>query len=811
MASTEWNPTRVESSMQMLVRLLIASVALAALEGAALPPSFVDSSREELIKAAPDLSGLQFDSDQSTLEPLLGATGQQLESMLARFVNVSIAEDVHVMRFDTAPLIWKEHRDKFQYVVETRPFAELRRPVPNSSNGFPIAGNFVDMLGDLLPQNQKQFRFRYLGHLMEGGARRFVVAFAARDGSQQGLAWMDAKTKQIVRLRTDGKLSRDVRFIPVEFFAPATTLWLPSSATVNVRFPAGELHSVHRFSDYHLEGSEKSIGAAAKPDTEADAIEVLLEGVLALEAGTPAEAVVPLREATRRLGDRFEPGYYLGLALYRSHDLAGAETQFREAVKRSPNMAAAHNELGAVLFERGDRSGAVAEFQEALRLEPGNQKMVANLAQAQLGPAKLELGDSSLTMQAPASAAPGDLTVKVNVRQVLVPVVVTNAEGHHISGLTAADFKVFEDGVEQKIIAFSSERSDLTIPVTPSAAPGGANNVAAASSPKPAATPRTYIICLDMLHSSFSNFVHVREALQKLFREERPGDSQFVVIALGRTIQVLQNTTPDPAKVLETLNGGEFKKISQQNMQGASQSEISQYEVKLQDVRSACDSGDTECGIQKPMLPHEAQMLADHERYRTTQFAGEFRAVMEQLARGNGRRTVILVSDGFPLAPGAVPFGLLQAYFSEFRSAKSMEADQLQNVLEPIFRLAVKANVPVYTIDSRGLYTESAFDASRTVNLTVATQVTMAMNNIAVDQGQTLSEIAAATGGKAFQNSNDLALGMKKALADGREYYMLAYVPSNDVQDGKFRKIEVKVRETNATVSAKRGYWASSP
>jgi VWFA-related protein len=777
--------------MPMRFRFLIATIALPALQGAALQPSFVDSSREELIKAAPELSRVQFDSDQSTLEQLLVVTGHQLESMLAKLINLSIAEDVHEMRFDSKPLLWKDRRDKFQYVVETRPFAELRRPVPNSSNGFAIAGHFIDLLGDFLPQNQKQLRFRYLGSFMEGGSGRFVVAFAARDGSRQGLVWVDETTKQIVRLRMDDRFTRDVRFVPVTFSVPAVTLCLPSSATVNLRLASGELHSVHRFSDYHLEGSEKNIGAAAKTVLEEDAIEVLIDGVLALEAGTPADAMVPLREAARRLGNRFEPGYYLGLALYGAHDLAGAETQFREAVKRAPNMAAAHNELGAVLFERGDRAAAVTEFQEALRLEPGNPKMLANLDQAKLA--------------APASTAAGDLTVKVDVRQVLVPVVVTNQEGRHITGLTAADFKVFEDGAEQKIIAFSSERSDLTSPVTAN----HVNNMAA-NSPTPVAARRTYIICLDMLHTSFSNFVHVREAMQKLFREQRLGDSQFLVIALGRTVQVVQNTTPDPAKVLETLNGAEFKKISEQSMQGSSQSEISQYEGKLQDVRSACDSGDTECGIQKPILPRDAQMLADHERYRTMQFASEFRAVVEQVARGNGRRTLVLISDGFPLAPGAVPYGLLQAYFSEFHSNKNMEADQLQNVLEPIFRLAAKANVPVYTIDSRGLYTESAFDASHTVNLTVATQVTTAMNNIAVDQGQTLSEIAAATGGKAFQNSNDLAAGMKKALADGREYYMLAYVPSNDAQDGKFRKIEVRVRDANATVSAKRGYWASS-
>jgi VWFA-related protein len=208
------------------------------------------------------------------------------------------------------------------------------------------------------------------------------------------------------------------------------------------------------------------------------------------------------------------------------------------------------------------------------------------------------------------------------------------------------------------------------------------------------------------------------------------------------------------------------------------------------------------------MLPREAQALAEHERYRTTQFANQFRAVVEQVARGNGRRTLVLVSDGFPLAPGAVPFGLLQAYFPEFRSTQAMEADGMQDVMEPIFRLAAKANVPVYTIDSRGLYTEAAFDASRSANVSVATQVTMALNNIAMDQGQTLSEIAAATGGRTFQNSNDLAAGMKKAFADGREYYMLAYVPTNETQDGKFRKIEVEVRDNKATVSAKRGYWA---
>jgi len=222
-------------------------------------------------------------------------------------------------------------------------------------------------------------------------------------------------------------------------------------------------------------------------------------------------------------------------------------------------------------------------------------------------------------------------------------------------------------------------------------------------------------------------------------------------------------------------------------------------------VRAACDARDPSCAPRKRGLPGQAEALAERERVWTAQFLAEFRSIVEQLARGGGRRTLILISDGFLLAPAKIPFELLQAYFPDIRSLRSL--DTMQDSVEPIFKLAVKGNVPIYTIDSRGLYVSPTLDASRSGIMPV--QVDQALNSIALDQGQTLSEIAAATGGTAFHNSNDLSLGLKKAFADGREYYMLAYVSTNEAQDGKFRKIEVKVSNTKATVNAKRGYWAT--
>ena len=83
------------------------------------------------------------------------------------------------------------------------------------------------------------------------------------------------------------------------------------------------------------------------------------------------------------------------------------------------------------------------------------------------------------------------------------------------------------------------------------------------------------------------------------------------------------------------------------------------------------------------------------------------------------------------------------------------------------------------------------------------------MNDSAADSGATLSEIAAATGGTAFQNTNDILGAFERAFADGREYYTLAYVPSDSNLDGKYRTIAVRVRDSKLTVRAKRGYWAT--
>lgn len=737
--------------MCSLPRLALAGLVLAV---CAAGQPFVDSAPQALIQANPELRGLEPTQDQTALEPVLRLMGQHLDSMFNDFINVSFAEQVHGLRYEPTRSLWADHTDNFHYIVRVHPFEEVRDPAPGKSS-FLLANGFVAMLADLLPDSQSRSRFRLLGRISESGHPAHLLAFLTKDGKRQGLVWVDVETKRILRLRVDSlqppsgetysRFTRDVRFLEVNFPKLDSTVWLPSLATVDLRIPNADLHSVHRFSEYMLEGSvddadasRRKMGAgdpSSPPPAPDDPYELLYRGFATLASGNPAKAIPLLDAARQLLPERSEIPNYL---------------------------AAARNQLTA-----GSSAGVM----------------------------KLD--------------APG--AIKVNVRQVLVPVVVTYKDGHHVFGLTKSDFHVFEDGVEQKITAFASERSDTPegeSPDVPEVPAGHGPSVSAAPASAAPRISHSYLICLDLLHASFGNFVYVRDALEKLFRQERPGNSEYAVIAVGESTEIIQNVTTNPGDVLESLGGKNFRTIFRKSAKSMSDAQVSAYEHHLVDVRVACDSHEPDCDALKQGLPGQANAFTQYEQFSATQFLTQLRSLVEQLGHTPGRRTLVLVSDGFLLTPGEVPFDLLHAYFPEFTSLRSIE--RVSNLIDPIYRIAAQRNVMIYTIDSRGLYTPPALDASRSGGGSATTRVNTTWDSIAQNQQLTLSELAATTGGISFLNRNDILTGLQRAFADGRDYYMLAYVPTNPTADGKFRKIDVRVRDSKARVNAKRGYWATA-
>lgn len=831
------------------------SMVLAAAYGGTVQKPFIECDREELLRAVPDLAGLQFDTNQDNLDGLLRDAGTNLDSMFARLVDLSAAEDVNEMRFEEA-VAGTHRREEFRYGVKVLPaggptrFNEFRADASTGAAvqspaliDFLVSERFLHSLNYLLPEYQAQWRFRYAGRLTSGSQDYFIVVFAQRPDGLQGIVWIDATSKRIVRLRTDlagpsddfplASLTTDLSLIPVNFKSIGTVFWLPARVTVHARFAGGELHSVHRFSDYQTE-REHSAGlqAATAPRGE-DAYELVARGIALIEQGKPGGAIDVLREAVR-LNPEMPASYYnLGNALRATGDMAGAEGELREAAKLVPDSGVVHNLLGVVLSKRGNVPGSVDEFRRSAQIQPKQPIAHFNLAQAleksgdrtaaleeyktasDLAPdnAIFKTRYQQMELAAKAGSAP-ETTIKVDVRQVLVPVIVTDKEGHHVTGLNQADFQVFEDGVEQKISAFSVEDAGRTGEPAAVRGAGPASEPApsqAAPEPPPASKPtpirRTYAICVDSLHSAFGNMVAVRQALVKLFHSEQPGDSQYVVLAVGTSTQVVQNITTDPEKALQAIESKDFQKVFLASRKTSSADDLLDFRRQLDRIRAACDAGQPECQL-KSMLPSRANEIASAERVYNMSFLTQFQSVVQQLSRARDRRTIVLISDGFELVPGKEAFELLVAYFPEMRSNGLRTTERMPD-LDPILRLAANSNIPVYTIDSRGLYTQSFFDASNPGGVSRMMPALLSIMSTAdSDAGATLSEIAAATGGTAFQNSNDLLMGMKRAFADGRQYYLLAYVPSNSNQDGKFRSISVRLRDHKVVVQAKRGYWA---
>ena len=71
-----------------------------------------------------------------------------------------------------------------------------------------------------------------------------------------------------------------------------------------------------------------------------------------------------------------------------------------------------------------------------------------------------------------------------------------------------------------------------------------------------------------------------------------------------------------------------------------------------------------------------------------------------------------------------------------------------------------------------------------------------------------LRSLSEDTGGYAAVNSNDFSRAWERIVADNSSYYVLGYYPKNEKRDGRFRRIEVKVRREGVEVRTRKGYTA---
>jgi VWFA-related protein len=390
---------------------------------------------------------------------------------------------------------------------------------------------------------------------------------------------------------------------------------------------------------------------------------------------------------------------------------------------------------------------------------------------------------SALLLNAQEPSKSGQ-AISVTTRLVEVNVVVTDDKGQPVSDLTQEDFTIFEDGKPQKLASFAAHRKLPAGSPSRQAQPlpeGIFSNLAPEDDRGP-----VIILLVDALNTPLRDQAYAREQLIKYLKTQHQPGQKMAVYALTNTLLLLQDLTTDPEALRAALERRRPHKS-----------------VLLEEE----DRDDHMAGI-------NPEFLANLERFRQEEVAqrADMRvqltlAALELLGKAYGgvpgRKNLVWVSGTFPLvlAPDKLTSASVRYYGEELRRTATM--------LE-------KTLIAVYPVDARGLTGSALTDASFTGRGTggrVLYGPTMGDElyyraNVVRDSHAAMHEIADATGGRAYYNRNDIDRAVALATNDGAMYYNLAYYPENKKWNGKFRKIEVRLRRSGLRARHRQGYLA---
>jgi hypothetical protein len=196
----------------------------------------------------------------------------------------------------------------------------------------------------------------------------------------------------------------------------------------------------------------------------------------------------------------------------------------------------------------------------------------------------------------------------------------------------------------------------------------------------------------------------------------------------------------------------------------------------------------------------EAVQAATDTQNRTKLTLDAMNQLAHFLAGIPGRKNLIWFSGSFPLTifPDSSiphPFAVVSNMEDEFRETT---------------RLLGSSQVAVYPIDARGLQTRSVPIANEAGPASSGKGLTMAQNKMFQDTANehaTMYQMAADTGGHAYVETNGLSQAVAEAIDGGSNYYTLSYAPTNNAQDGKFRKIQLKLAQPGVIMSYRSGYY----
>jgi VWFA-related protein len=373
------------------------------------------------------------------------------------------------------------------------------------------------------------------------------------------------------------------------------------------------------------------------------------------------------------------------------------------------------------------------------------------------------------------------------VKLVEATVVVHDRSGQPVADLKASDFRIFEDGKEQKIEFFavdgavSTDQSVRSFPLPPNVFTNRAE-------------PRTgggvTVILFDRLNSTFEDQKRARDQILNYIVKLQAGDRVAFYVLESDAITVLHDFTSDTARLIAAV-----KKYV-----GTTSIELDRSQEEKQTMPStgiASVDAETEAWLQHTMEVVQEAYLRRRAQLTTDALEG----IANHLAGTPGRKSLIWVSGAFPFV---IPDPL-------------MGPQVMSQPVNRATRAVNAADIAIYPVDIRGLM--GAFVNPATVSATVersarpvsgqqAGQQFTSLATVAPNQ-DSMRDVAAKTGGRVFVNTNAIGDAVRRAMDDSRVSYVLGYYAPRT--DDKFHEIDVKVNRGGLDVRHRKGYLALSP
>lgn len=377
----------------------------------------------------------------------------------------------------------------------------------------------------------------------------------------------------------------------------------------------------------------------------------------------------------------------------------------------------------------------------------------------------------SLAAQQAGGSADSGFVLKVNAELVLTNVVARDAKtGEFVRGLKPSDFTIYENGKKQQISSFDYQSVDMATPLKEATVSGLAagtpgSNAMVVAKPEELRNHRLIIFFFDLTSLQPEDLDRSVDAAKDFLRTKMQPADLVALVSLGDTLKVDQDFTADKDALVTEV--GIYNGTEGQGFAPGATADTNQTEDTTAYTADESEYND---------------INTDRELFALRDIAKSLEKIPE-------KKSLLYFSGGI-----------------------SRDGIENQASLRAAENAAVRANLAIYSIDTRGLQAISPLGDASTGSLRGSGGYNggALMNNMNAnfDSQEVMTTLSADTGGKAFLDSNDFAPAFAQVQRDTSAYYAIGFHSTNPARDGKYRKLTIKLNRPGVKLEYRPGYYA---